>query len=206
MPLAGCSGREEAKKAAEKKPDAPVKKEKGKCPLATPECQNMLACDGGTDVYAKAKKANGGKDPVIKRGTTSSGFDAETDTEKGVITINKNSDKCTSTESLIFELANLSRKADFDKVDKDAAAGKLSREEYIKASEKIEYENIKTTLKAVDKCKEKWGCKNHSFDLAGHGMAKDFDDYYDNYLANSHKEHYGKIWDEDCKDAYEKKK
>ncbi len=193
MCIAGCTPREKQGEEAKKQPDTPSKKTTEPCPL---DLQDKLKkCDGGTDILNKAKKANNGKDPVVKVGTPSSGFDAETDTSSGTITISKNSDTCTATESLIFELANMSRKSDFDKVDQDAAAGKLSREEYIKANERIEYENVKDILKATDSCKKAWGCTNHAFDFEGFRGAKDFDDYYKNYLSNSHKDHYGKIWD-----------
>jgi hypothetical protein len=35
--------------------------------------------------------------------------------------------------------------------------------------------------------------------------AKDFDDYYKNYLGQNHKDYYGKLWDKDCKAAWDQK-
>ena len=173
-------------------------------PCGKDAISNVTQCCG-SEIFDEAKKANGGKDPKIVFGTPSSGFDAETDTSTGTITVNKKSDKCTATESVFFELANLSSKPNFDKIDADANAGNLSREEYAKANEEEEYNNVKKTHAAIDKCKEKWGCKSHTFDLDGFRPAKDFDDYYKNYVADSHKNHYRTAWDSNYKKAYNAK-
>lgn len=115
------------------------------------------------------------------------------------------SNKCTATESVYFELANLAAKPAIDKINADAAAGKLSREEYAKASEKIEYENVKKTHAAIDKCKKKWDCDSHAFDFDSMRPARDFNDYYDHYLAESHKNHYRSFWDSQYKAGYNAK-
>jgi uncharacterized Zn-binding protein involved in type VI secretion len=173
-------------------------------PCGKDAISNVTKCCG-SEIFDEAKKANGGKDPKIVFGTPSSGFDAETDTSTGTITVSNKSDKCTATESVYFELANLAAKPKFDQIDADAAAGNLSREEYTRANERVEYENVQKTLAAIDKCKDKWGCGSHNFGFEAFRPAKDFDDYYDNYLSEDHKNHYRNHWDNAFKSAYEAK-
>lgn len=163
-------------------------------PVSGPSIVDLVKdCEESKKAFEAAKKENGGKDPTVVVGTTSSGFDAETDIQSGTITIDQNTDKCTQVESLCFELNNLARKSEFEAADKSITT--VKREEFIRAQEKIEYDGLQDTLKAIDKCKDEWGCKNHKFDLEGFKAAKNFDDYYKNFLRNSHKEHYGKWWD-----------
>ena len=192
-PSSGSGAKNPTNSAVAKCPDDPCGKD---------AISNVTKCCG-SEIFDEAKKANGGKDPKIVFGTPGSGFDAETNTSTGTITVSNKSGKCTATESVFFELANLSSKPNFDKIDADAAAGNLSREDYAKASEKQEYENTKKTLAAIDKCKDKWGCKSHTFDFDGFRPAKDFDDYYKNYLAESHKNYYRTSWDSAYKSAYD---
>jgi hypothetical protein len=165
------------------------------------ELKKMLnTCDGGLGIWARAKKANGNKEPVIKAGKTSSGGQ----TLKGTITLEETSDRCTAAQVLIQELSNLSRQADFDKLSSDALAGDLARDAFIKGFEKIEYETgVKNVLTAFDACKDIWKCKTAEKEWAR--KAKDFDDYFKNFLSNTHKEGYGKWWDDNCKAAYDKK-
>lgn len=186
---------------------APAAKGKAGCtggPCGKDAISNVLKCCG-QEIFDEAKKANGGKAPKIIFGTPSSGFDAETDTTTGTITVSNTSDKCTATESVYFELANLAAKSRFGQVHADATAGNLSREGYTRANEQIEYDNVQKTLAAIDKCKKKWGCDTHAFSFDGMRPARNFDDYYDNYLADSHKNHYRNFWDTAFKAAYEAK-
>jgi hypothetical protein len=162
---------------------------------------NLKKGDGGTGVWDKAKKANGGRDPSIKKGTAGTGGQVNTDT--GEITLDSSLDKCFATQILIQELSNLSHKADFDKATQDAAAGNLSREEFVRAYERAEYDGVKNVITAFDASKRTWGCNTCEKEWAR--SVKDFDDYYNNYLSKSHKENYGKWWDANYKDAYDKK-
>jgi hypothetical protein len=165
------------------------------------ELKKMLgACDGGLGIWAKAKKANNDKDPIIKSGKTTSGGVTVGDT----ITLEETSDRCIAVQVLIQELSNMSRTKDFTKLTKDAAAGDLSREDFIRGFEKIEYESgVKNVLTAFDACKDTWKCKTSEKEWAR--KAKDFDEYFKKLLRESHKEHYGKWWDTHYKAAYEKK-
>jgi hypothetical protein len=195
--IAGCTPRETQGEAAKKQPTTEAKKTTEPCPLQLEE--NLKKCDEGAAIFEKAKKANSGRNPTIVVGTPSSGFGAETDTSTGTVTVNKSSDPCMATQQVSFELANLSRKGDFDKLDSDMAKCTISRDDYIRSSERIEYENLQTALKAFDACKDKWGCSGQTSRYEWSRSAKTFDEYFNNFLANDHKEHYGKIWDSHCK-------
>lgn len=166
--------------------------------------KNLAACDGGTDAWKKAKKA-AGKEPDLKVGTPSSGFKAESDSS-GSITVSSQ-DCCLATQLLVHELTNVSHGPDFNKLDSDAAKGDVAREDYTKANEKLEYDGVMTTLKAFDACKSKWGCgPSAKAEWDGYRKAKDFNDYYDHYLVESHKEYYRKeVWDKSYKAAWDKK-
>ncbi|HRE53901.1 MAG TPA: hypothetical protein PLP22_03810 [Candidatus Competibacter sp.] len=194
-PPSANNGANPSNSAVAKCPDDPCGKD---------AISNVIKCCG-SEIFDEAKKANGDKDPEIVFGTPSSGFDAETNISTGKITVSSRSNKCTATESVFFELANLAGKSISQKIATDASAGDLSREDYAKAKEKKEYDNVKKTHAAIDKCKEKWGCKSHTFDLDGFRPAKDFNDYYDNYLSESHKNHYRTAWDRKYKGAYDAK-
>ncbi|HIH44490.1 MAG TPA: DUF4157 domain-containing protein [Candidatus Methanoperedenaceae archaeon] len=170
-------------------------------PWTVDDLKKMLdACDGGLGIWAKAKKANKDKDPVVKAGKTRSGGFTSQDT----ITLEETSDRCNAAQVLIQELSNMSRAKDFDKLSSDARAGDLARDAFIKGFEKIEYETgVKNVLTAFDACKDIWKCKTAEKEWAR--KAKDFEDYFKNFLSNVHKEGYGKWWDDNCKAAYDKK-
>ena len=164
--------------------------------------QNLAACDGGTGAWAGAKGAIG-KDPQVQIGPTSSGFGAETDTSTGTIIIKPTTDCCAATEFLLFELHNVEDTAKHTKIDADALSGKLSREEYAQAHERLEYDGVHRNLTAFDKCKSKWGCgpgAKSYFDPFR--SAKDFNDFYKNYELPAHKDVYRNWWDSNCKAAY----
>ena len=163
--------------------------------------KNLAACDGGTGVWSSAKAANGGGDPTILVGDVSGG--GQVNAAAGVITLDRSQDKCFATQVMIQELSNLSQKSALQKAHSDAAAGNLSREEYIKAIELAEYDGVRKVIKAFDACKDKWGCTTCEKEWARKYTT--FDDYYAKALSNDHKEFYGKRWDAQFKAAYEKK-
>jgi hypothetical protein len=175
-------------------------KAKAPPPWTVDDLKKMLdTCDGGLGILAKAKKANKDKDPEIVPGT-----EGATDTVTGKITLDKTQDKCFAVQQLVQELSNLSRKADFDKLDNSAMAGDVNRADYIKQTEQIEFETgVKNVLTAFDACKDKWGCKTTPKEWAR--KAKNFDEYFAKLLSDTHKEFYGKWWDDNCKAAFDKK-
>jgi hypothetical protein len=164
------------------------------------ELTGMLdACDGGLGLRAKARAANNDKDPTIVPGDGGS-----MDPATGIITLDRTQDKCFAVQQLVQELSNMSRKSSFDALDNSALAGDVSREDYIKRTELIEYETgVKNVLTAFDACKETWSCATTPKEWAR--GARDFADYYDTLLSTEHKEYYGKWWDEKCRVAYDKK-
>lgn len=172
------------------------------CSVATIK-GNLDACDGGTNAWANAKTA-AGKDPTVQVKNTVSGFDAET--SGSTITIKPTTNCCDATESLLFELHNVESQATFDKIDADAAKGVYSREDYARAEEHVEYDGLKRSWETFDKCKAKWGCGAGAKSFAdSFKSAKDFDDYYKNFLSNAHKDNYRNFWDKVYKAPYEAK-
>jgi hypothetical protein len=159
--------------------------------------KNLTACDGATGAAAAAKTT------TVAVGRTALGTGGSVDTSRGAITLDSGQDKCTATQVLIQELTNLSHKSDFEKLASDAAAGKLSREEYIRGEELQEYDGVRKVIQAFDACKDKWGCTTCEKEWARRYTT--FDDYYDKALSTSHKEYYGKDWDARFKAAYEAK-
>jgi len=163
-------------------------------PLSAADLKAKLEqCDEAKQVYEKAKKANGGKDPTIATGPAASGMGGHTEMNAGKIVINDKNEGCQQVQTLCFELGNLSRKDEFAQAAKGLKTA--SRRDYIRGYEKIEYENLKDTQKVVDSCLKKWGCEKTKSRYEWAKGAKDFDDYYDNYLSKDHIEHYGKFWD-----------
>jgi hypothetical protein len=171
---------------------------------------NLKKCDGGTNVLANATKAakdNIDKAPTIELGKLKDGSEAGTNLATGVITIDKDSDLCKATESLVFELGNLSQLEKFGDLIDEGLKGNLSREKFIMDSERLEYNSLVLTLKAIDACKEKWGCKEHKFCLYEFRNpetkeALPFEKVYQQ-LKKEHKERYGATWDKNFKTPYE---
>lgn len=196
--MSGCSIPDKNKAGGNKIAKSAV----AKCPEEK-LLDKIKKCDGGTNILAKAKKANKNRDVkvVIKKTT----FGGVTNPATGEIAVRKGDPHCTQIETLLFEMANMSSKKKFDVSDNKAENGNTSRADYIREQEKIEYDNMKVTLKAIDACKKKWGCEKHTFDFDGFRSAKSFNDYFNNFLSSDHKEHYGKHWDNHCQAEYAKK-
>lgn len=165
--------------------------------------KDLAGCDGGTGIYAKAKAANSGKDPIIRSGHSVIGSGGSTNEDTGVITLDPNQSRAQAAQIAIFELTNLSNKARFAKVDANVAAGKIGREQYTRANEAIEYQGIANASQAFHACGNRWGAPKG---VAGFydffAQAKNFDDYYKNYLNLDHKEFYRRFWDKNYKALY----
>jgi hypothetical protein len=160
----------------------------------------LQTCDGGLGVWDKAKKANGDRDPTIH--VAAGGGFVNDDT--GEITLEQTLDKCNALQQMIQELSNLARIMDIRNLNRSAAAGDLSRDDYIRGKELLEYETgVKNDLIAFDACKDKWPCPTARKEWARN--ARDFEDYFQNYLDPAHKGGYGKAWDDNYKAAYDAK-
>jgi hypothetical protein len=164
-----------------------------------------VTCCCGTEIYQAATRANGGTAPTLRIGRTSAGFGGETDTSTGTITISDTLDQCEATQVALFELQNLASKAEFDRIRSDAAAGNLSREEYTRANERVEYNNLRTAQAAEAGCMDRWGCAGRTPRHQWVNDSANFDDYYDHHLAESHKNHYRNAWDSRYRAAYERR-
>jgi len=175
------------------------------CPAETLKA-NLAKCDGGLGIWDKAKKA-AGRDPFVKVEGAAGGFGGHADTVNGGVVISPNPDCCGATQTFVFELTNLSNKDRFSENHRRALAGELDKEEYTRAYERVEYDAGKNSAAAFKSCKKKWECSKNS--TARHGFiadATDFDDYYRNHLAESHKNYYKDYWDRNIKRIYEAKK
>ncbi len=163
-----------------------------------------IQCDGRTGIYAKAKAANGGKDPIFKSGHSVIGSGGSTDEDAGVITLDPNQSRASAAQVAIFELTNLSNKARFAKVAADTAAGNHGHEQYTKANEAIEYQGIANANKAFRACGSHWGApKGTKGRFEFYGKAKNFEDFYKKYLPAMHKNYYHSSWDKDYKHIYD---
>jgi hypothetical protein len=168
---------------------------------------NLKKCDGGTDIYAKAKAANGDKNPTIVAGDST-----DVDLTNGTITIKKNLDVCFATQYLIYELTNLSLKKEFLEVDAACKAGNLSRAQYIYDTERIEYlGGSQNVIKAFKSCQKAWGCENSvcvyfpTQPPPGKSYEENFGFVFYELITEEHKEYYGKMWDKRCQAAFDKK-
>ena len=127
------------------------------------------------------------------------GFSGDTNLNTGTITIDpkKLANRDEAWEVLAFELGNLTQKDAFLAVDRDGEQGLLSREEYIRRVERLEYNNHPAEKAIYDEIKP-------DVPFLDAWAMKPFEEFYME-LAENHKENYGKFWDNDYKSAYEKR-
>jgi hypothetical protein len=178
------------------------------CPKAESLVNMVKNCPAANEIYKSAVLANGGKPPEIKLGE--SGKPSKTDfieapnpstadpyaTKKTTcITIDKTRNKCEAVQELIFELSNVSQRAEFHKVNVEAESGHLDRETYVKKVHRIEYEHAQQNVyKVFDACKGKWGCaKAKALNDEARNMG--FEEYYRN-VPSEHKDPVRERWKE----------
>ena len=156
----------------------------------------LKLCDGGTGLLERCKQANNGVDVKIEVGSTRQhSLGGLADLKKGSVFIRNGDPECIQIETLVFELGRFARRRDIQAIDAEAAGGDLDREEYIRQNAAIEFDCLQDVITAVDKCSDKWDCARHVFDCDVFRSAKDFDDYFDNYLSPVDKERFGAVWD-----------
>jgi len=116
--------------------------------------------------------------------------------------------------ALLFEMVRAANKGQYEQIEKDAADGKLSREEYGRKQERLSYTYFAEAAKvARNAVREKaWppGCDVYS---PNKKLFRTFDDFYkyQNNPANfpgkvSHTEVFRRSWDLMYREAYEKKR
>jgi len=166
---------------------------------------DVLNCPEGKDALERAAAAlGGGTLPIIIPQVPQNGGSAESDAETGLISINPRLDRVRAAQSAIFELNNISYRDRFRDINARSARGEISREEYPRAISSVEFSGVSVVDRAFKSCGSSWGAspgQKGSYDTLSH--AKDADDLYDHYLAESNKEDYRKMWDEHFKAAYE---
>lgn len=161
----------------------------------------------GRKLYDKARVVLGNKDPTIRFGETDSGGQLQ---EDGSITIDPRLSKCVATEVLVHELCNLSNARELGKLDTDLSNGEVSREDYIRETERIEFRSLPFILAFFDETKNSTKCGTCSRDYQRPYARKSFDEYFrwfssDKY-GQQHMERIGKTWDKYGKPAYEAKR
>jgi hypothetical protein len=140
--------------------------------------------------------------PLRIRLVTGMELDGLCDYRKRTISINRDRPIEEVVQTLLFELLNMKNRDMAMNIAVAAYTGKLSREDYIRANEYLEYITMKE-FKAIGEELNKnkpniWG-PNSIINI----ISKDFEDWYSD-LTPEHKEHYGRLWDENIKEAYEK--
>lgn len=168
---------------------------------------NVAKCNVANKVLDKTTEVIG-QDPSVAvepiPGARGSG--GRTDFQKKKITIAPNPDCCGATQTLIMELTNMGNLPKAAEIQGKAAAGDLSRSDYVREIEKTEYEGIKNATVAFDQCGAAWGCSPGALArYEAYRGAKDADDYADKYAREQHKDHYREQWDANYKAAYEQK-
>jgi hypothetical protein len=163
---------------------------------------------GAKTIYDLAVKASSRRVPEIEEGNVGS---LERNDMEISITLTKTLDTCNATQQLLYELSNLSFGAQFAELDKKCRAGDVSRADYIRETERIEYLGAtKNVLTSFDACKNLWGCNDACRrEWARPPKGKTYEEYFETLIKEKvHPQHggsYGEEWDRDCKDAYVKK-
>jgi hypothetical protein len=166
----------------------------------------VVSCSTGRAIFAKARRENGGSDPVVQPGTTQ--FGGSTDTDGGVIMLDHRLNPCQAIDILVQELTNLASKSDFDKLDKETLNGNVSRLDYIRKNEEIEFRGLRNILKVFDETKASTGCTNTTREYQRQ-YANSFENYFRYFNSDpygrEHGEIYGRRWDKGAREAYENK-
>lgn len=109
---------------------------------------------------------------------------------KILISKKSNLDKVDKTTTLLFEMHNASRSEDFKKIDYLAYKRKISKEQYIRQSEFIEYENCLSTSYLIKK-----GIQQGIFPKNSEWLVHDnFEDHYDWMKRSGHSTWYSNTY------------
>jgi len=111
------------------------------------------------------------------------------------------------TSGILFECTNAESRERHEKVDAEARAGNLSKKDYIKEKERIEYEGLEKHHSIAQAC-VKAGHWPPAFDRFGHALANEWSTF-EKYMADPEQVKHAKVyddwWDKACKGAYESK-
>jgi hypothetical protein len=134
-------------------------------------------------------------DPLrISFEATKSGFDAER--FKSVISIKPGLSDAQKRACFLFELTNIIQHKKHEKVFKSCIKGIYkTADEYARAKEYIEFKGLRRrnfVSRAINKEKGFSYLENPWEDIPLENM--EFDNYYNSYLSNNHKEYYRQNW------------
>jgi hypothetical protein len=104
---------------------------------------------------------------------------------------------------ILFEVLNACRDDEFKKIDNDCAAGKLSLDAYLKATEKVEYDSAIEHIRIATQCVNNgdWLDKAN-FLKAWWGVP--FDKFYEQNHKAGHTNSYSQFWKDNCEKAFNK--
>jgi hypothetical protein len=115
-------------------------------------------------------------------------------------------DCCLMTESLFFELFNVENRPKFNELFANAQRGNVSREEFARKAEQLEFPGIKRTLDAFDRCKATWGCDDDTLSrVDGYRDVRTFDEYFHHSQTKEHTDVYRTEWDAKFKRDFERR-
>ncbi|HEX7895891.1 MAG TPA: DUF4157 domain-containing protein [Terriglobales bacterium] len=155
---------------------------------------NLTTCDGTTGAHTALQSV------TVQVGSSVIGTGGST--AGSTITLDPGQSKCAATQILIQELTNYSHQADFTRIQTDAQAGNLGKEEYTRREEEVEYDGVKKVIATFDACKDRWGCTTCVFE--GARGANTFNAYYPRE-SEDHKNYYRNLWESNYKAAYDAK-
>lgn len=105
---------------------------------------------------------------------------------------------------ILFELTNGMQGREHESADKGALKGDLSKEEYVRQKERIEWNGTKKAHEIALKCVQagKWPV---DYDEYANGANESFEDFLKRAIAAGHPAGYETWWDANCKKTYEEK-
>ncbi|MHB1038444.1 MAG: hypothetical protein ACYC0Y_27800 [Pirellulales bacterium] len=113
----------------------------------------------------------------------------------GTIWIDANDSRCNVFETLLVELAHLTRRKEFMELVDNAT--NYTRADFIRRMEESEFQSVKRAAEVWKSCSKGWKCPN---DCPTYGNPDDvatlsFEEHWKK-LADQHKENYGRLWDQ----------
>jgi hypothetical protein len=148
----------------------------------------------------KAAKANGASGVTVKVEPESNlppNAESACDPQHGQIGIRDDVSKPSLLEDIIVELENLTKAKQFTDLDTKGIT-RLTRDDYIRAKERLEFESVQDTARVWKAAAEDCGqdpSKCPTYGNPDDVLKMDFDTHF-NRLSREHKERYGNQWDE----------
>ncbi|GMV83874.1 MAG: hypothetical protein AMXMBFR7_50580 [Planctomycetota bacterium] len=164
--------------------------------------EKLKKCDEARAFWDKVTRIYG-KDPEVKASDAGKEFKGYASVGHASVELSSDMSDCEAVQVLLFELHNLEDKTTILSSNNACKDGNISREGFIRMMEEMEYYNAHGIPKFFAMCKEDWECSSCEFEWIM--SYRTFEVYFVRPELASHKEHYGKWWDRNCKEAYERK-